>query len=235
MRPPRPLYVETVVRTHPEALWNATQDPAQHQRWDLRFTRIEHVNERRFRYSTRVLPGLTISGEGTTVRQTRRTSALRFACDSRAALIRSGEGYWRYVPTEDGVRFLTGYDYRPRWGRLGRVADAAFRPLFGWATAWSFDRLRLWLEHGVPPETARRRGIVHAVARVAAVAVVGGIAYGAPGDAPIRVALVATALYAALFTPPPRTVPAARRCRRQPPDRASGTGPAILATLETPR
>ncbi|MFN0090888.1 MAG: hypothetical protein ACKVWR_11560 [Acidimicrobiales bacterium] len=42
------------------------------------------------------------------------------------------------------MRFLTRYDYRPRWGRLGGLVDRwLFRPVFGWATAWSFDRLRL--------------------------------------------------------------------------------------------
>ncbi len=77
----------------------------------------------------------------------------------------TGAGYWRYVPTNDGVRFLTRYDYRTRWGRLGeRVDRLVFRPLFGWATAWSFDRLRLWLEDGTPPERSRDQAIAHSVA-----------------------------------------------------------------------
>jgi hypothetical protein len=60
------------------------------------------------------------------------------------------------VPTEDGVRFLTQYDYEPRFGVAGRAVDGLlFRPLLGWATAWSFDRLRLWLEDGIPPERSR--------------------------------------------------------------------------------
>jgi uncharacterized membrane protein YphA (DoxX/SURF4 family) len=36
----------------------------------------------------------------------------------------------------------------------------------GWATAWSFDRLRLWLEDGIDPTQAMRQTIVHSVARV---------------------------------------------------------------------
>jgi DoxX-like family len=69
------------------------------------------------------------------------------------------------VPTDDGVRFLTRFDYLTRWGRLGeRVDRMVFRPLFGWATAWSFDRLRLWLEDGSPPERTRDQAIAHAVA-----------------------------------------------------------------------
>ena len=76
-----------------------------------------------------------------------RTSALRFGSESPISIIRAGSGYWKYVPTGDGIRFLTAYDYRTRFGIVGRLADrVAFRPLLGWATAWSFDRLRLWLE-----------------------------------------------------------------------------------------
>jgi len=37
----------------------------------------------------------------------------------------------------------------------------------GWATAWSFDRLRLWLETGIPPRQTMRQTLAHAVARVA--------------------------------------------------------------------
>jgi Domain of unknown function (DUF4166) len=67
------------------------------------------------------------------------------------------------VPVEDGVRFITQYDYETRWGAAGGALDrAAFRPLLGWATAWSFDRLRLWLEDGIPPEESLRRLLPHA-------------------------------------------------------------------------
>jgi hypothetical protein len=40
-----------------------------------------------------------------------------------------------------------------------------FRPLIGWATAWSFDRLRLWLERGVDPERSTRQALIHSIAR----------------------------------------------------------------------
>jgi hypothetical protein len=41
--------------------------------------------------------------------------------------------------------------------------------MFGWATAWSFDRLRLWLEKGIAPERSRNQAIAHSLA-------VGGLA-----------------------------------------------------------
>jgi hypothetical protein len=37
----------------------------------------------------------------------------------------------------------------------------------GWATAWSFDRLRLWLEDGLDPRIAVRQTAIHVVARTA--------------------------------------------------------------------
>ena len=73
------------------------------------------------------------------------------------SIIREGSGYWKYIPTDDGIQFVTAYDYRTRFGPIGALVDRfAFRPLIGWATAWSFDRLRLWLEDGVPPALAAR-------------------------------------------------------------------------------
>jgi len=180
-----------------DELWERTQTPDQHARWDLRFSTIRYLprpdesQPQRFLYSRSVLPGVAVSGKGETVGERvredgTRASALRFWSDERLSLIEEGSGYWRYVPVDDGIRFLTRYDYRPRWGRAGEVVDRIFfRPLIGWATAWSFDCLRLWLEDGVPPERSRRR----ALALGAAALVVGPL----PG------------------------VPSARRCLREPP------------------
>jgi hypothetical protein len=53
---------------------------------------------------------------------------------------------------------------------VGRAIDAVlFRPLITWATAWSFDRLRLWIERRVEPAESARLALVHWVARVALV------------------------------------------------------------------
>ena len=40
----RPIYVERFVRAPIEALWNATQRPEVHERWDLRFTEIRYLD-----------------------------------------------------------------------------------------------------------------------------------------------------------------------------------------------
>lgn len=231
----RPLYVEACIRTDLDALWEATQDPARHQRWDLRFTEIQYLRSpdagpQQFRYGVRVL-GIRLSGTGVCTGERRRadgsrTSALRFASPHPLSLLAEGSGYWRYVPTDGGdgaggsagVRFLTGYDYRPRWGRCGRFADRVlFRPLMGWATAWSFDRLRLWLERGATPEQLRRRALAEAAARAVAVAATGVLT---------SYAVAFVGLITLLLLPPLPGTPAARRCVRRRPD--SVTAPAIL-------
>ncbi len=173
------IYVETQIRAAMDALWQHTQQPELHERWDLRFSEIHYLpraNEddpQRFLYATRIGFGLTITGEGESVGQRdladgSRTSALKFSSGDARSLIRQGSGYWKYIPTAGGIRFLTWYDYQPRFGVMGRLVDrVCFRPLMGWATAWSFDRLRLWLELGVDPVSSMQQALTHAVVRTA--------------------------------------------------------------------
>jgi hypothetical protein len=171
------IYVEAQVRGSMDELWSLTQTPDLHARWDLRFTGIEYLprpdetQPQRFLYTTRIGFGLAIRGEGESVGQRDgeggdRTSALKFWSDDPKSLIREGSGYWRYIPVDGHLRFFTGYDYRVRFGAAGRAIDAlVFRPLLGWATAWSFDRLRLWIEKGIAPEISMQRSLIHGLAR----------------------------------------------------------------------
>jgi hypothetical protein len=224
------IYVEIRVRAPMDALWSHTQDPGLHQRWDLRFTEIAYLpraretDPQRFRYTTRIGFGLEISGEGTSVGERNladgsRTSALTFGSTDPRSLIREGSGYWKYIPTDDGIRFLTWYDYRTRFGLPGRILDRlVFRPVMGWATAWSFDRLRLWLERGVDPATALRRAAAHGIARAA----IGGVLlYHAVVRALVLGSVLVTLAIAALLLASLLTVtdlPSARRCLRAPPE-----------------
>ncbi|MEV0623189.1 hypothetical protein AB0I81_58430 [Nonomuraea sp. NPDC050404] len=194
------LYIETVIRADLEELWQATQDPALHQRWDLRFGRIQPLpstGPRRFRYSTFGISGVGVS-TGDRDSAGGRTSALRFGSSHPLSPIRSGSGYWRYLPTESGVRFLTSYGYRPQ------VLPTR---LMWWATAWSFDRLRLWLETGRTPERALLQALAEAATRTAATALTAWLLGPLP-------ALAVLAL--ALALPPLPGTPAARRCLRRP-------------------
>lgn len=169
------IYVEILIRGSIDELWEKTQQPKLHERWDLRFSDINYLprdpgQAQKFLYATRIGAGLRIEGAGESTGERddatgQRTSALKFWSEDPKSLIATGSGYWKYIPTRGGIRFLTWYDYRVRFGALGRVLDWGFRRLIGWATAWSFDRLRLWIERGVPPEVSRTHAWIYSVAR----------------------------------------------------------------------
>jgi uncharacterized membrane protein YphA (DoxX/SURF4 family) len=179
MRTSSGIYVEIEIQDDLDHVWLLTQDPAFHERWDLRFSRIHYLprsssaEPQQFLYETRIGFGLSIKGTGESIGQRGSavgdtTSSLKFASADPKSLIDEGSGYWRYVPTKSGLRFLTWYDYKVRFGIAGRLADRmVFRPLMGWATAWSFDRLRIWAETGRPPESTLAFSLIHAVARLA--------------------------------------------------------------------
>jgi hypothetical protein len=171
------IFVETLIRAPMDALWEHTQDPKLHERWDLRFSTIEYIprtgemQPQRFRYATRIGFGMQVAGEGESLGERDlaggcRVSSLKFSSDDSRSIIREGSGYWKFIPTPEGIRFLTWYDYQTRFGRAGALFDRlVFRPMLGWATAWSFDRLRLWLERDIRPEAAIRQFAAHAIAR----------------------------------------------------------------------
>ncbi len=171
------IFVESFIATTLDELLSRTLEPKLHERWDLRFSRIDYLPKadalepQRFQYATRIGLGLHIVGAGESV-ATRSmpeaaVSSLRFWSDDPKSLIRKGSGYWQYTATDDGVRFRTEYDYDCAWGWTGRLFDACFfRPSLAWATAWSFDRLRLWMEEGLDPRTSARAAIIDALARL---------------------------------------------------------------------
>jgi len=170
------LTARTKIQANFYRLWHVTQTPAQHVRWDLRFNEIEYLpkanasDPQKFRYLTRLGFGITIEGWGETVntREASPTSALRFGSDDPKSLIREGSGCWIYRSVEDGVDFSTIYDYQVRYGWSGQLVDrVVFRPLMIWATRWSFDRLRLWLEEEISPELALRLWLLKILVRVA--------------------------------------------------------------------
>ena len=172
------IYVEILMHTDMDRLWEYTQTPELHARWDLRFSTIAYLprpdarQPQQFLYATRIGFGMAIAGKGETVGSREdttgcRTSALKFWSDDPRSLIREGSGYWQYAPTPDGIRFLTQYNYQTRFGWLGSWFDRlVFRPLLGWATAWSFDRLRLWLEKGIDPAVSFERSLIYSLARL---------------------------------------------------------------------
>lgn len=121
-----PIYVEARIRCPLEALWQHTQQPELHQQWDLRFTEITYLPRpseaapQQFLYATRMGFGLGVAGRGeslgTREKNGERTSVLKFWSDEWVSLIREGAGFWKYVPTDDGLRFFTKYDYQTHFG-----------------------------------------------------------------------------------------------------------------------
>jgi hypothetical protein len=175
------IYVEIDIRGPLERVWQLSQTPASHERWDLRFTEISYIprasdsEPQRFVYATRIGFGMNIRGEGESIGthdgpNGSRSSALRFSSKDPKSLICDGSGYWKYVPlagSDPATRFLTLYDYDVRFGLAGVIFDRMiFRPLIGWATAWSFDRLRLWIERGLDPAAALRNSLLYFTARM---------------------------------------------------------------------
>ncbi|GAA1768042.1 hypothetical protein GCM10009747_31030 [Agromyces humatus] len=162
----RGIYVEITIDADLEDVWALTQRPGEHGRWDLRFSQIvpagmTEAGAARFTY-TRQVPFHTVAGVGVSLGEASRpdgsrTSAWRFGTSDRLSPIRAGRGYWRYIPVDGGIRFITGYDYTPGWGRM---PDLVVRPILGWVTAWSFDRLRIWIERGEAPERWPLRSVL---------------------------------------------------------------------------
>lgn len=228
-----------------ERVWNLSQDPALHPRWDLRFSRIIPTQRNdqgllRFRYEFG-LPFHVIQGTGTSLGHRYRpdgqaTSVLKFDTADPVSPIGQGSGYWRYIPTEDGVRFITGYNYQPGMGSLGKALDVwLFRPVLGWATAISFDRLRMWAESDLDPKDSRNRWFLDATARAgcgltACILLRRALAGRTPGPAVLGL----TAAAASWILPAHRTVPRAGRCLRRSPDSRSGRAPSALAGLPGP-
>ncbi|WP_138751216.1 DoxX-like family protein [Paenibacillus sinopodophylli] len=169
----KPIFVELVMQTSFAELWKHTQIPELHEQWDLRFSAIDYLPRtgeaqiQTFRYTTRIGFGLQITGTGETSHTSHgqngeHRSTLSFSSAQPLSLISSGGGYWKYEEKEGKLRFSTLFDYKTRFGVVGWLVDLyLFRPLFSYATAWSFDRLRIWLEEKVPPSVIAERAMVH--------------------------------------------------------------------------
>lgn len=171
------IYVETRIIGTIDHLLEKTQRPDLHERWDLRFTHIDYLprsddtKPQLFLYQTRLGFGISISGRGeaggTRVSDSHHTASLKFWSDDPKSLILKGSGYWNYEQHPGFVRFRTRYSYQTRFGLPGRLFDRLiFRPLLGWVTAWSFDRLRLWIEKGIDPSISTTNSIAHGLARI---------------------------------------------------------------------
>jgi hypothetical protein len=148
-----------------ELVWERSQDPVEHVRWDIRFNDIRYRNDkdgRGFRlmdYRTRIGFGITVDGIGRYLQNTPpRHSTFEFESDDWKSLITRGRGIWQYEPAGGGTYFKTVYDYSVRYGIAGRLVDyLLFRRLMQLATEWGFGTLRQWCR-GDESALVTRRG-----------------------------------------------------------------------------
>lgn len=172
MKKQEPIYVQTEIGTSMEGIWEHTQNPELHTEWDVRFTDISYLERQegepqRFLYKTNIGFGLEIAGKGETAGEIQketgeRVSSLKFWTDHPLSLIRTGRGYWKYSPKDDRIVFETQYDYETNFGKIGKVIDSyVFRPMLGWATAWSFSSLKIWLEKGYHPRLTLQKTLTY--------------------------------------------------------------------------
>ena len=61
------IYVEILVRAPMDALWSHTQMPALHERWDLRFSRIEYLPRNGESEPQRFQCGMVLRGSSSTL------------------------------------------------------------------------------------------------------------------------------------------------------------------------
>lgn len=241
----KPLYIETHIKASMERVWELSQNPQQHPRWDLRFSRIVPIAEDeqgqlRFRYEFR-LPLHTIRGTGTSLGNRQRadgqaSSVLKFTTSDPLSPIGPSAGYWRYIPTDHGVRFITEYNYVPGMGLVGKLLDTSvIRPALGWATGLSFDRMRLWAESDVDPAVSRNRWFIDVGSRAAGALTGFGLLRRAQSTRhPLLTTMGMAAIAFSLFVKPHDGVPQARRCLRRAPDARSARVPSALADLRAP-
>lgn len=158
----KPIYVEIPIQATIDEVWEMTQNPELHEQWDLRFSSITYLPKnsndepQSFLYETKLGCGVKVAGWGKSIgmhskKDGTKTSSLHFGTDQKISPISEGKGYWQYIPTNKGTKFLTQYDYDVRFGSFGRLLDLVFRPVMGWATALSFDVLKRWIEKGELP------------------------------------------------------------------------------------
>jgi hypothetical protein len=149
----RKIVVEVTLAAPVERVWECSQEPEQHVRWDIRFDTIRYLDEvdargfHKMAYRTRIGFGTEIQGFGAYLHSTHlEHSSFEFDSTDWKSLITRGRGVWIYRRVDGGTFFKTVYDYDVRFGAVGRVIDSLlFRPLLRLATEWSFETLRRWL------------------------------------------------------------------------------------------
>jgi hypothetical protein len=158
------IVVEAIIPAPVETVWQRSQEPDDHVRWDIRFAVIRYLPEKDERgfhlmdYRTSIAFGITVWGIGRYLHSMPlQHSTFEFDSEDWKSIIKHGRGIWLYKPCAGGTYFKTVYDYEARHGFLGRLLDRLiFRRTLQLATEWSFETLRVWCA-GDDTATRRRR------------------------------------------------------------------------------
>jgi hypothetical protein len=134
MRTSSGIYVEIEIQDDLDHIWLLTRDPALHERWDLRFSRIHNLprsssaEPQQFLYETRIGFGLNIVGTGESIGQ--RASAVGDTTSSRPP-----------IQNLSSVKALdTGATFQRRAASAfspGMTTRCALALLGGWPIGWS--------------------------------------------------------------------------------------------------
>ena len=151
---PNTLVVESLIDAPVERVWDRTQNPENHIRWDIRFTQIKYLDTldkngfHLLQYQTQIGFGIKITGTGKYLHtQTHEQSTFEFGSEDFKSLITQGKGIWLYKAINGKTYFKSVFDYDTRFGFFGKLIDQyLFRPLFCLATEWGFETLRKWCE-----------------------------------------------------------------------------------------
>jgi hypothetical protein len=148
----RKIVVDAVVPASVDIVWERTQEPLSHVKWDIRFTAIRYLDDVDARgyhlmdYRTNIAFGIEVAGVGRYLHSTpRKSSTFEFDSSDWKSIIKDGRGVWLYQDAEGATYFKTVYDYDARYGWLGSLLDwLIFRRLLQLATEWGFETLRRW-------------------------------------------------------------------------------------------
>lgn len=148
----RKIVVEAIISAPVAIVWDLSQQPELHTRWDIRFDQISYLDEiddrgfHKMDYRTSIGMGITVQGYGRYLGNEQHShSSFEFDSDDWKSIIRNGRGIWLYRECEGGTLFKTVYDYDVRYGVVGEIVDRLlFRSILQLATEWGFETLRRW-------------------------------------------------------------------------------------------
>jgi len=151
------IYVEIEIQDDLDHVWLLTQDPAFHERWDLRFSRIHYLprsssaEPQQFLYETRIGFGLSIKGTGESIGQCASSKlATAFSGNSSVTVSASGAALnltaksngaasnYSYSSSEtfDSANFSSAsFAVSPASGSLAGGTDQSYTP----TTVYSFS------------------------------------------------------------------------------------------------